>query len=173
MKSLLTMAALAVTLMAGAASAGGTNDRIDQLSERIEVVNIEDQRLVDGAYADGQLTLYTEDMNGDSRRAVAVDMTDAVRTTYISSYTMEFYDDTDLKAGLAASTAIAGLDFYDIGAGETAWAFGFGGQYGGGDDAIAAGIKIGVTDTFGVNGSIGTTFDGLGTSYTIGASGKF
>lgn len=167
------MLAVSLTLVATGAAAGGINDRVDQLAERIEVVNVEDQRLVDGNYADGQLTLYTEDMDGDSRRPVVVDLSDAVRTTYISSYTMEFYDDTELKAGLSVTTAIAALQFADVGAGQASWAVGFGGQGFDGDDAFAAGLKIGVTDTFGINASIGTTFDGLGTSYAIGASGKF
>jgi len=175
-KTYAMMVTISLMLVAGGAMAGnGINERMDQLADRIEVVNIEDQRLTDGNFADGKLTLYTEDMDGDSRRAVEVDMSDAVRDvhTSISSYVVEEYDDTELRAGLASATAIGGLEFYDVGAGETSWAFGFGGQYNGGDDAVAAGIRIGVTDTFGINASIGTSFDGVGTSYAIGASGKF
>jgi len=71
MKTFL-LTAIAATLIATSGFAG--DNRYDQLADRIEVVNIEDQRLTDGNVTNGVLTLYTEDMDGDSRRPVVIDL---------------------------------------------------------------------------------------------------
>jgi hypothetical protein len=77
-----------------------------------------------------------------------------------------------LQAGLASSTALAGLQFQSLSAGQTGWAAGIGGQFDG-DAAIAIGINHGLTDDISLNASIASNFDGKGLSAFVGASGRF
>lgn len=82
------------------------------------------------------------------------------------------FDATGHAAALASSTALAGLQFQSLSAGQTGWATGIGGQFSG-DAAIAIGINHGLNDDITVNASIASTFDGNGVSAYIGASGRF
>jgi hypothetical protein len=82
------------------------------------------------------------------------------------------FDAAGHAAALASSTALAGLQFQSLSAGQTGWAAGVGGQFDG-DAAFAVGLNHGLTDTISVNASIASTFEGNGVSAYIGASGRF
>lgn len=75
-------------------------------------------------------------------------------------------------AALASTTALAGLQYQSLTAGQTGWAAGIGGQFDG-EAALAIGINHGLTDNISINASIASTFDGNGVSAFIGASGRF
>lgn len=82
------------------------------------------------------------------------------------------FDAAHHAAALASSTAIAGLQYQSLTAGQTGWAAGIGGQFDG-DVSIAIGINHGLTSNISINASIASTFDGNGVSAFIGASGRF
>jgi len=157
MKTFL-LTATAATLIATSGFAG--DNRYDQLADRIEVVNIEDQRLTDGNVTNGVLTLYTEDMDGDSRRPVVIDLSslagaDGINGTNGSDGVDGYIPDvTELQASInelqdgqvtaleasSAAAAIAGISLdYNYGS------VGIGGAFGHGPNAMAvrAGVPIG------------------------------
>ena len=179
MKLTITIAAMMLTTTA--ATANDIPQQLEKLRDRIETVNVEDQRLTDGHYNPdtGRLTLYTEDMDGDSRRPVHIDGIkaadgkdgrDGVDGT--NGRDGQDFDAAGHAASLAAVTALGSLQMLDPLAGETTWSMGFGGQFDG-DDAFAAGIMHGFTDDLSGYMTLGTSLDGKGASYGIGLSGRF
>lgn len=180
MKITLTIAAL--MLSTTAAFANGIPQQIDELRDRIEQVNREDQRAVSGTLnaETGVMTIVTQDMapgkpgKSLSPRSFDVDLSALqVRDGKDGADGIDGHDGQDFDAaGHAATTALAGLQYQSLSAGETGWSGGIGGQLDG-DAAIAVGINHGLTDTVTLNGSIASAFDGNGVSAFIGASGKF
>ena len=76
------------------------------------------------------------------------------------------------EAKLASSTALGGLHFRELQAGQVGWAAGIGGQFRG-DAAIAMGINYGLTDNVSMNASISRSFKGGEVSAFVGVSGRF
>ena len=76
------------------------------------------------------------------------------------------------RSMLASSTALGGLHFRELQAGQVGWAAGIGGQFGG-DAAIAMGINYGLTDNVSMNASISRSFKGGEVSAFVGVSGRF
>lgn len=82
------------------------------------------------------------------------------------------FNSTNHFAALAAISATAGLNYYDLTKDQFGWAGGISTQFDG-DTAIAIGLNYGVTNDFMINMSIATTFNGKGTTAYLGGAGRF
>jgi len=153
-------------------------------------LNNEDQRLVSGAYdaTTGTLTLQTQDMvpgaDGNiSRRAVLVtglqardgadgadgangaDGADAVFPQDAFDNMMERYGN-----GIAASTALGGMELRTPGEGDFSIGGGIGGIIQGGDnfEAISLGVRYGISDRVSVYGKVSQSLQGNSTAWFVG-----
>jgi len=84
----------------------------------------------------------------------------------------ESFDASTYEGYLASSTALGALQMPTPLSGETTWSVGIGGQ-GGGEAALAAGIRYGFDDSLSGYIVVSTPFDGGGASYGFGLSGRF
>jgi len=84
----------------------------------------------------------------------------------------ESFDASTYEGYLASSTALGALQMPTPLSGETTWSVGIGGQ-GGGEAALAAGIRYGFDDSLSGYIVVSTPFDGGGASYGFGLSGSF
>ena len=198
MKKTLMVTAAALTLMAAPVYAQGCNagcqlQRLEnnpQLRTPANVVramrelNDEDQRLVSGTYdpTTGTLTLQTQDMragaDGDiSRRDVVItgfeardgvdgaDGADAVFPQDAFDNMMERYGN-----GIAASTALGGMELRTPGEGDFSIGGGIGGIIQGGDsfEAISLGVRYGISDRVSVYGKVSQSLQGNSTAWFVG-----
>jgi len=196
-KTLLTTAA-ALTLMAAPVYAQGCNAgcQLQRLENNpqlrtaanfldvVDEINNEDQRLVSGTYdaATGTLTLQTQDMragaDGDiSRRDVVItgfeardgvdgaDGADAVFPQDAFDNMMERYGN-----GIAASTALGGMELRTPGEGDFSIGGGIGGIIQGGDsfEAISLGVRYGISDRVSVYGKVSQSLQGNSTAWFVG-----
>ena len=142
----LILTTTAMVILAGAAIAGPSiGDQLDTLSDRIEVVNDEDQRLTDGDYDQqtGVLTLYTEDMDGDSRRAVVVEGITAGADGIDGADGINA-DSAAIFSRLAANNALGSLQTRQAMEGQWTGAFGFSGSEDGAE-GMSVGVRYGIT----------------------------
>jgi len=195
-KTLLTTAA-ALTLMAAPAfaqqgcNAGCQLNRLENnpqlrtaanFLDLVDEINNEDQRLVSGTYdpTTGELTLQTQDMvagaDGDiSRRDVVItglqardgaDGADAVFPQDAFNNMMERYGN-----GIAASTALGGMELRTPGEGDWSIGGGIGGIIQGGDnfEAISLGVRYGISDRVSVYAKVSQSLQGNSTAWFVGA----
>ena len=193
--TLLITAATALTLMAAPAYAQGCNagcqlNKLETTPEYRTTPNLiralreidnEDQRLVSGTYdaASGTLTLQTQDMRAGadgniSRRDVVItgleardgaDGADGV-------FPQDTFDRLQKRygQGLAASTALGGLELRTPGAGDWSVGGGIGGIIQGGNnfEAVSLGVRYGLTPTVSIYGKVSQSLQGSSTAWFVG-----
>jgi len=156
------------------------------LLRALEEVNEEDQRLTDGTYdpTTGELTLYTQDMvpgaDGDiSRRPVVItgvqarDGADGADGTNGADGADAVFPQADFDRmmdrygnGLAASTALGGLELRTPGEGQWSVSGGIGGVNG--FEAVAFGASYGLTNSVRVYAKISQPLQGNNIAWFVG-----
>jgi len=190
MKSFLIL----VVVMFAASSATAQGNPFKQLEDRIEQVNDEDQRLVDGTLSGDTLTLYTQDMvagkDGDiARRAVVVTGFDGLRgvngvngingidgkdanNAYVNSridtaMRQTRYLERNMSAGVAAAMAIGQHQFDPSFKGGQV---GLSGGFYNGENAVSLGVGVPLGERAFFSASIATDSGSYGESGSVGVT---
>ena len=198
-KTLMTAAALtliAAPAYAQGCNAGCQLNKLETTPEYRTTPNLiralreidnEDQRLVSGSYdaASGTLTLQTQDMRAGadgniSRRDVVItglearDGADGANGADGADgvFPQDTFDRLQKRygQGLAASTALGGMELRTPGEGDWSVGGGIGGIIQGGNnfEAVSLGIRYGLTPTVSIYGKVSQSLQGSSTAWFVG-----